>query len=289
MSFKEKINPYIPAGIFIRYSWYTHFHKSINLRNPHTFNEKIQWLKLHDHNSKYTLLADKYRVKDYIENKLGANYVIPTLGVWSSTEDFMQRGYVKMPDSFVLKCTHNSGGTFIIYSKNNTDWTCVRKEIESQLSSNFYYVGREWAYKNIQPRLIAEPYISDSEHDRLTDYKYYCFNGIPKLILVCSGRQADGSSYQDYYDTDWNHLNLCKSNHTSSPSWACTKPPSTGDEMLYVASVLSEGIPFCRVDLYSVQDNVLFGEITFYPMGGFEEFVPKEWNYKIGEWIHLNQ
>lgn len=255
--------------------------EELNIENPQTFNEKIQWLKLYDRNSLYTNLVDKYEVRKYISRKIGNEYLIPLLGVWDKFEEI---DFDKLPNQFVLKCTHDSGGIVICTDKNTLDFKTARRKINRSLNRNYYYYGKEWAYKNIKPRIIAEKYIEDSSSGDLKDYKFMCFNGEPKIIQVMSDRE-----YKDFlinhFDLEWNEVNIPRksiNNNTNLPA-----RPRNLDKMIEISKVLSKDISFVRVDLYETEKGIFFGEMTFYPVSGFMDFSNKEDDFLLGSWIKL--
>lgn len=254
------------------------FGKKIDWKNPISFNEKLQWLKVYDRNPKYTILVDKYEVKKYIAKQIGEEYVIPIIGVWDKFENV---DFEELPEQFVLKCTHDSGGLVICRDKKSLDYEAVRDKITNSLSNNYYFSGREWPYKNVKPRIIAEQYMADD----LRDYKLFCFNGTPRMTLVCSERFSGGGLKEDFYDEEWKHLDVQRPTHGNSVY--PIERPKQYELMKKLASKLSEKIPFSRIDFYEIDDKVYFGEITFYPASGFEGFVPEEWDLKLGEWLKL--
>ncbi len=263
---------------YIQLKFYDAFGRFMDFNNPRTFNEKLQWLKVHDHRPEYTTMVDKYTVKKYVAEIIGCEYIIPTLGVWDRFEDI---DFETLPNNFVLKCTHDSGGLVICKDKAKLDIELIRKKIETSLSNNFYYMGREWPYKNVPHRIIAEQYMADN----LRDYKLFCFDGVPRMTLVCSERFTEEGLKEDFYDESWNHLDIQRSTHGNAilPN----QRPKQYELMKKLAAKLSEKIPFARIDFYEINEKVYFGEITFYPASGFEGFNPEAWDLKLGEWIRL--
>lgn len=254
----------------------------LNLENPRSFNEKIQWLKLHDRNEKYVKLVDKYEVKEYIANKFGRELVIPTLGVW---DRFEQINFNDLPDKFVLKCTHDSGGVVICTSKLEFDVEKAKKTLNRCLKHNFYWSGREYPYKQVKPRIIAEKYlVDDSKSGALNDYKLMCFNGKVECGFVCSNRFGEGGLYVNFYDRDWNSLPFIRK-YPKDPIEI--QKPALYDKMVLLAEKMSEGIPFVRIDFYEIENKIYFGEFTFYPGSGMEWFDPIEWDYKLGDLLTL--
>lgn len=253
----------------------------LNLENPRSFNEKLNWLKLYYHNPLYPSLVDKYEVKKYVANIIGDQYIIPTLGVWNCFDDI---DFGALPDQFVLKCTHDSGGLLIVKDKSQLNFAVARKLFNKLLKRNYYLLSREWPYKNIKPRIIAEAYMEDRSTCELRDYKFYVFNGLVRALYIATERGSGKEAKFDYFDADFNHLPFMygRPNADVTPS-----KPIYFEEMKNLASKLSSGFPHVRVDFYEVNGNIYFGELTFFDGGGFEAFVPQEWDFKFGEWLAL--
>ncbi len=255
--------------------------KKLNLKNPQTFNEKLQWLKLYDRKTEYTVMVDKYLAKKYVADKIGEQYIIPTLGVWNKFEEI---DFAKLPNQFVLKCTHDSGGLVICKDKSKFDVKVAKKKILCSLKRDYYLVGREWPYKNVPRRIIAEKFMEDESGKDLNDYKIFCFDGQPKLIQVDYDRFANHR--RNYYDIEWNYVTI-ENHYPSDPSHIIRKPIVI-DKMIELAKQLSAGIPHVRVDFYIIGESIYFGELTFYHASGFEDFFPSKWNYELGSCIKLN-
>jgi len=255
--------------------------KELNLNPPVTFNEKLQWLKIHDHNPLYTTMVDKYAAKDYVANIIGKEHIIPTLGVW---DHFDEIDFEQLPNEFVLKCTHDSGGLVICPDKNKLDRNAAKRKIEKCLKRNYYWSGREWPYKDVKPRIIAEKYMTDGTNKEIMDYKMMCFNGKHKASFVCSNRFSKEGLKVTFYDTDWKRMPFER--HYPAGKVEIEKP-RTYDEMVELAEKLAMNIPFVRVDFYEILGKIYFGELTFSPGSGFEEFSPSEWDNNIGEWIKI--
>ena len=266
---------------YIELRYFSLFLKELNLDNPKSFNEKLQWLKLYDRNSEYTKMVDKYEVKKYVSNIIGEEYIIPTLGIYNSFEEI---NFDKLPNQFVLKCTHDSGGIVICKDKNNLDVKQAKNKINKSLKKNYYYSGREWPYKNVKPRIIVEKYMEESDKKELKDYKLFCFNGIPQIVLVCSERYSSENMCETWFDMNWNLIYVVESGHRIDTT---ISKPKKFKEMIALSKKLSKGIPFIRVDWYEIKGKLYFGELTFYPASGFEKFEPEEWNYKMGEMLEL--
>ena len=254
----------------------------LNLENPKSFNEKLQWLKLYDRNPLYTKLVDKYKVREYISEKIGEDYLIPLLGVWDDPEEI---DFDSLPNKFVLKCNHNSGlGMCICTDKSKIDIKKVKNELKSGLAQNYYLNGREWPYKNISRKIICEKYMTDETGKNLRDYKFYCFDGKPKIVGIYQDRNSDKETTGDFFDMNFEWVNL----RFGMPN-ALNKPqkPQKFQEMIKIAEILSEGMPEVRVDLYISNNKIYFGELTFFDGGGFDKIEPLEWDYKLGSWIKL--
>ena len=242
--------------------------KELNLENPKTFNEKLQWLKLHDRNPEYTKMVDKYLVKEYVANIIGKEYIIPTLGVWDRAEDV---DFEKLPDKFVLKCNHNSGlGMCICKDKSKLDIPRTRALLNKGLAQNYYLHGREWPYKDVKRRIIAEQYMEDNPDSKeLTDYKFYCFNGVVDSVMVCCDRKSGDTKFY-FFDEEWCLKRYNFRGINAPPNFTFPKPNNI-DEMFLIAKKLSKGLPFVRIDLYSINQRTYFGEITFYPQSGYDK------------------
>ena len=260
---------------------------SLDLDNPQSFNEKIQWLKLNDRNPEHVLLVDKYEAKKIVAKRIGEEHVIPTLGVWSSYEDI---DFSKLPDQFVLKCTHDSGGMIICRNKATMNHQKSKKKITRCLKQNYFYGQREWAYKDVKPRIICEKYMEDSTAKQmgskgLTDYKFFCFNGIPKFVYVSCGLENHDTAQISFLTMDWNFANF-KRNDYQGLKYLPEKP-SCFDQMTEYATVLSQDEKFVRVDFYEINQQVYFGEITYYPCSGFMPFDPPEYDILVGKMLVL--
>lgn len=248
-----------------------------DLENPRTFNEKLQWLKLHDRKDIYTTMVDKYEAKKYVGHVIGEKYVIPTLGVWDHFDDI---DFSKLPMSFVLKCTHDSGSVVLVRDKNHWDKDAAKKLLERGLSRNYYWSGREWPYKNVKPRILAEEMVDMNP----VDYKWICLKGEPEVLCMCMDRQKGDLTF-NYYDMNFNLLPF-EWVHPNIKTGE-VKRPKNFDEMKKLAQKLSKGIPEVRVDFYDIDGQVYFGELTFYHQSGFAPFSPEEWDLKLGQLLDL--
>ena len=277
----QNLTNWIPDRVFLKITFYLKMHKKLNLKNPSTYNEKLQWLKLYDHNALYTTLVDKAEVKEYVKSIIGEEYVIPSFGVW---DRFEQIDFDSLPTQFVLKCTHDSGGLSICKDKASFDTNEARRKIIKCLKKNFYYSGREWVYKNVKPRIIAEQYMENSTTKELEDYKFFVFNGQVKLLFVGTNRFGNGETYFDFFDEKFNHLSFTHG-HPNAP--ITPKKPVHFELMKELATKLAQGLPHVRVDLYEANNKVYFGEMTFYHHSGFVPFCPEEWDENLGQWLDL--
>lgn len=241
--------------------------KNLNLDNPKTMNEKLQWLKLYDRKPEYTQLVDKYLVRNYIAEKLGEKYLIPLLGVWNNSDEI---DFSLLPSKFVLKCNHNSGlGMCICKDKSTLNIKKVRDDLTQGLEQNYYLTGREWPYKNVERKIIAEKYMTDSEKvDCFTDYKFYCFDGYVDCVLVCIERMTGNPKFY-FFDKEWN-LKRYNIRGKKAPKDFTLPKPREMKKMFDIASFLSKGLPFARIDLYNSNGKIYFGEITLYPDSGFD-------------------
>lgn len=255
------------------------FGHNIDLENPKTFNEKLQWLKVYDRNPNHSKLVDKYDVKKYVSEVIGHEHVIPTIGVWDNIEEV---DFDTLPDQFVLKCTHDSGSVIIRTNRDNYDICTAKTKLVQALRTNYYWNAREWPYKNVRPKIIAEPLLEDGN---LVDYKFLCFGGQVRVIFICSERNSPSGLKVTFFDREWNRLPFER--HYPSERKTIEKPEKL-NEMIELAERLSKGICFVRVDLYYSSGHIYFGEMTFFPGGGMEEFTPEEWDYTFGSWIDLS-
>jgi hypothetical protein len=221
-------------------------------------------------------------VKKYISAKIGNEYVIPTLGIWDKFDDI---DFDKLPDQFVLKCTHDSGGIVICTDKSNFNVNSAKRKIEKSLKFNFFYIAREWAYKSVKPRIIAEMYMMDESGLELKDYKFFCFNGEVKALFIATDRNTKNEETKfDFYDINFNHLPI---RHGHPNAIKPIDKPFGFEKMIEIASILSKNIPHVRVDLYNINGKIYFGEFTFFHHAGFVAFEPDEWDYIFGNWIQL--
>ena len=270
----------IPDKLYLQMLYRRVFNKKLDLENPQGYNEKLFWLKLYDRRPEYTTMVDKYAVKQYVADRIGEEYVIPTLGVWNKPEDIE---WEKLPDQFVLKCTHDSGGLVICRDKEKLDIQSAMKKLRKSLKTNYYKAGREWPYKNVPRRIIAEKYMEDKSVGELPDYKFFCFDGVVKALFIGTER-GTGDVKFDYYDADFNHLDLVQIHPMSGKD---LPKPQHFEKMKELASKLSKGLPQVRVDFYNINGDIYFGELTFFHHGAVIPFHPESWDYTFGSWINL--
>lgn len=275
---------WLPDKPYLKLRFRASMGKKLNLKNPQTFNEKLQWLKLNDRKPEYTMMVDKYESKKYVANIIGEEYIIPTLGVWDKFDDI---DFDKLPDKFVLKCTHDSGGLVICKDKSNFDKRAAKLKIEKSLKHDYFKWGREWPYKNIKPRIIAEQYMEDSALHELRDYKFFCFNGVADCVMVCVGRSTGNTKFY-FYNKEWK---LCRYNvlGKSIIGNGDVKRPNNISDMFAIVEQLSQKIPFSRIDLYNVNQKIYFGEITFFPDSGFDPNLMLEADFYFGSKLNLKE
>lgn len=270
--------------IYLRIIFRCFMGKNLNLENPKTFSEKLQWLKLYNRKPEYTQMVDKYAVKKYVSDTVGEEYIIPTLGVWDSVDEI---DFDSLPDKFVLKTTHAGGGNGVVICKSKAEFNIqqAKSKLRRSMNSNPYLTLREWPYKDVKPCIIAEQYMTDRDGHGLTDYKWFCFDGSPKALFIATDRSVEGEETKfDFFDANFNHLPVINGHPNASRE---IKKPSCFEEMKQLAAKLSAGHPHVRVDLYDINDKVYFGELTFYHWSGMVPFQPEEWDFILGSWINL--
>lgn len=271
----------LPDSLYLRIQYYYHFHKKLNLRNPKTFNEKLEWLKLYYRRDDMPLMVDKYRVKEYVANSIGSEYVVPLLAVWDNPAEI---DFDILPQKFVLKCNHDSGGLVICKDKGKLDFEKARRILTEAYANNNYWHSREWPYKNLEKKVIAEQFLENPECGELLDYKFFCFNGRVKCFKIDFGRFVE--HHANYFDPKGHLLPfgevICPPVYDHELIL-----PSCLEEMISLSEKLAVGFPFVRVDFYCVKDHIYFGEITFFPAACVGRFVPDEWDGKLGEWLQL--
>ena len=264
---------------FVSLIYFCKLHKRLNLKNPKTYNEKLQWLKLYNRRPEYTQLVDKYEVKEYVANIIGKEHIIPTIGVWEKAEDI---DFKSLPQQFVLKTTHDSGGLYICKDKKQINVDEIKRKMTKALKRDFYRIHREYPYKDVKRRIIAEQFMIDDSGKGLRDYKFFCFDGEPKIMFVATDRPTD--TRFDFFDMDFNHLPITQGHPQATKTIV---KPKGFDEMKKMAALLSKNMPHVRVDFYDINGKVYFGEMTFFHYSGIVPFVPSKWDEIIGSWIKL--
>lgn len=266
---------------FLRRKYRFHIGKELDLQTPKTYTEKLQWLKIHDRRPVYTQMVDKYQAKLMAAEKIGAEYVIPTLGTWERPEDI---DFDMLPEQFVLKCTHDSGGLVVCKDKATLDKEAARKKLAKCLKRNYFHVHREWPYKDVPKQIIAEVYMEDAACGELRDYKFFTFDGVPKVLYIAQGRGRGEPTVADFFDMDGNHLPFTIDHDTAQ------QPPALPQNfrlMQELAAKMGQGTPQLRVDFYEANGKVYFGEMTFFHCSGFAGFHPEAWDETFGEWVTL--
>lgn len=269
-------------SLFLRIAFWSRMGYSLDLKNPRSFSEKIQWLKLYDRKPIYTKMVDKITAKDYVASIVGEEYIIPTFAVYNNVEEI---DWDALPDKFVMKCSHDCGSIIICKDKSTLDKETSKQLMKEGLKRKYYWQNREWPYKNVVPRIIVEQYMEDEKTRELRDYKFFCFDGEVKALFVASERQIKGCETKfDFFDENYNHLPIINGHPNAS---VVPEKPSCFDEMKEIACKLSKGMPHIRVDLYEMNGKVYFGELTFSHWSGMVPFEPMEWDYIFGQWIKL--
>lgn len=285
---------WLPDRAYLQFAYRAQMGKRLNLDNPVTFNEKLQWLKLYDRNPNYPKMVDKLTAKDYVASIFGNDYTVPTLDVWENADEV---DISKLPEKFVLKCTHDSGSIIVCRDKSKFNITEAKEKLQNHLRRSTYWFGREWPYKNLKPRIIAEKYLQNKtdgitkeengeRQQELTDYKFYCFNGYVDCVMICYDRESGDTKFY-FFDRDWK-LKRINKRGVQAPEGFTLPRPSCLTEMFDIAAKLSVGIPFARIDLYQSDNQIYFGEITFFPESGFDPNYLPETDEYFGNLIDLS-
>jgi len=277
---QKGIQKLVPSKLYIRLQFHNFMGKSLNLKNPVTYNEKLQWLKLYDRRPEYTKLVDKYEVRSYIAEQIGEQYLIPLLGVYDSFDEI---DFDALPSEFVLKPTHTSGDFYLCKNKSEFKPFELKKEVSAWLKRNYYLEHREWPYKNVKPRIICEKYMVDESGVELKDYKFFCFHGEPKFLYVISSRRND--KRMDFFDLSFDQLPIRLDPFKNSAK--TIKRPVGFEEMVRLSKILSKDLRHVRVDFYNINGTIYFGELTFYPSSGLKRFEPEEFDKIVGNYIKL--
>lgn len=277
----RKFNFLFPDKLYLQICFYLEMGRKLDLKNPKTMDEKMQWLKLYNRKPEYTTMVDKVLVKDYMRNLLGDQYIVPLLGVWDSPDEI---DFSTLPNQFVLKTNHSGGntGVIIVKDKNSLDIGVVKKKLNESLKSDIYARYREWPYKNIKKKVFAEAYLGED----LSDYKFYCYNGYADAVLVCIDRQIGEPKFY-FFDKTWQLKRYNKRGKEAPEDFTLPKPEGI-DEMFSLASELSKGYPFLRVDFYNINGRIYFGEVTFFPASGFDYNRLPESDIHFGSMIDLS-
>lgn len=281
----EVASPWISSDeTFLKIDFFLRMGKRLNLKDPQTFSEKLQWIKLFNQKKEYSVLVDKYEVRKFVAERIGEQHLIPLLGVYNNVDDI---DFNSLPDKFVLKPTHDSGSIIICKDKTKLNIQRAKSKLDKCLKRNYFLLGREYPYKNAKRRIIAEQFMEDENCSDLKDYKFFCFNGKPCILFYAADRfNSEGLPPKfDYYDMNFNLLDIRRSGHENSPQKLEHFPEF--DQMKKFAEVLAQGIPFIRADFYLIKSHIYFGELTFFPAGGIVPFEPKKWDYKLGEMLRL--
>lgn len=273
------ISPIFPTKFYLQLKYWVNNGKWLDLDNPQTFNEKLNWLKIHNHNPKLTIMADKYAVKEFVSKIIDSKYVVPCYGIWNNFEAI---DFDNLKTPCVIKTTHDSNGVVVVRDVTEAKKQEIRKTVNKALNRSFYNTSREWPYKNIQHRIIADQFLDDGRAGELQDYKFWCFNGEPKVMYMTN---KGTNIYENFYDMDFNVLDINHGFPRVSPEYA---KPAAFEEMKVLAAKLSKGLPFVRVDLFYVQGKVYFGEYTFFDWAGMWPFANPEWDRRLGSWIDLS-
>lgn len=264
---------------FLKLKYRLIFHEKLDLDNPKTYSQKLQWLKLYYRKREFSDMVDKVKVRDIVKSKIGAEYLIPLLGTWEKFDDI---DFDLLPNQFVLKPNHTSGDVYICKDKSKINYEELRSTVNAWLARKYYKGFREWPYKNVKPCILAEEYMVDESGTELKDYKFFCFDGVAKALFVATDRGVD--TRFDFYDTEFNHLPF-KNGHEHANKKIVK--PQNFEKMLELAEVLSKGYPHLRVDFYNVNGRIYFGELTFFHWSGLKPFDPEEWDRVFGDWIVL--
>ena len=275
---KTRIFNYLPDKWAVSIKYHNHFYKKLDLKNPRTFNEKLQWLKLYDRKPEYTIMVDKYRAKEYVASIIGDEYIIPTLGVWKSFDEI---DFDALPNQFVLKCNHGSGDVVICKDKASFDVEAARKKLTAALQQDYYLVSREWPYRDVPRRIIAEEYLEDSETGDARDYKFFCFDGKVRCFKVDIDR-----THTNWYQRDGHFVPYGFAIDSFCPEGSVTLPKDL-TAMLSIAEILSRGYSFLRVDMYYINGFIYVGELTLFPCSGLHPFNDMEWDRIMGSWLKL--
>jgi len=295
--FKILQNPYIVLGklikgrlkfiddkTYLKIVYRASFNQKLDFNNVITYNQKLQYLKIYNHNNLYKKLVDKYEVRQYVKTLIGEEYLIPCYGVWETFEDI---DFSILPNEFVIKCTHDSGSVIVCTDKKDFDFCDARRKINAWLKKDYFWTSREWPYKDLKRKIIIEKLLVNKFNEPINDYKFFCFDGIPRLLYISSDRNLGNKKTKfDFFDLDFNRLELAQPHHPNSLYNFIE--PKCFNKMKIIASKLSANLIHSRIDLYEVDGKIFFGEYTFFHAGGFVQFIPNEYDYILGNYINLN-
>lgn len=279
-SFTEMQKSWLPDKYYLKKKYKLMMHRELNLKNPLTFTEKLNWIKLYDRRPEYTMMVDKYAVRQYVKEKIGEEYLVPLIGVWEKVEDI---DFDSLPNQFVLKCTHDCGA-YICRDKSQIDTEEIKQWLKYHLGGNYYKWQREWPYRNVKRKVICERYMQDNNNASLLDYKFFCYNGTPRFLYIT--QHINGKEYINFFNENFQPIDV-KREDLECLSIDYIKKPNTFEAMKDIAHSLSEGLYWVRVDLYDINGEIYCGELTFFPTGGFIPFESEEWDYKFGELLRL--
>ncbi|MFD2131650.1 ATP-grasp fold amidoligase family protein [Pseudogracilibacillus auburnensis] len=278
----KRVFNWLPDKYYLKLLYWGETGKKLNLVNPQTYNEKLQWLKLYNRKPEYTKYVDKYAVRSYIAEIIGDEYLIPLIGVYNSIDEI---DWNSLPEKFVLKCTHGSSANIICTNKKELNIKDVKGKLNKWMKKNWYWFGREWPYKQVRPRIICEKFIEQNDGDELRDYRFFCFNGEPKFITVDFSITNKKKTRRNLYDLEWNLMD----EEISYPKelGIKVKKPEKLCEMINLSKKLSANIPHLRVDFYYIKEKIIFGEMTFFHQSGMGQIRPTKFDNQIGEWLKL--
>ena len=278
-----RILNWMPDKLFLKIAYRGHTGRWLNLKKPQRFTEKLQWLKLYERNPLHTQLVDKYEVRNFLEDKIDDKHLVKLYGVYDSFDEI---SWCELPDSFIMKCTHGCGCNHIVKNKTDVDKQALRKQFNKWMKKNPYPGTREWPYKNVKPRIICEELLVDESGYELKDYKFYCFNGTPKIVQFMSNRNS-GKVNLNHFDLEWNEFGSGRKDHDRNIN--NVNSPKHLSDMIELSKILCKDFKFVRVDLYDTPDSVYFGELTFFPGSGFFEFIDDKENFLLGSWLDLSE
>ena len=279
MSIKTSILKRMPTKMYLRLQYFKNYRQWLHINHPKTYAEKLAYLKVYEYDPRLSQLVDKYRVRRYVADKIGEDHLVPLIGVY---KDVTEIPWDQLPESYVLKCNHDSGSTILHRSNEGFDKEHAIDVLSKHLKNNLYYYAREYPYKEVSPLVVCEEFLDDGKNLTPNDFKIMCFSGEPKFIILDQNRFVD--HHRDIYDISWNKLDIS----TDHPQTSLIQDkPAKLDDMLDIARSLSKGFKHVRVDLYLIGERIYFGELTFCPWGGVIKFKPDKWNYTFGELINI--